>query len=456
MKADRNARQWRPLSHRDLSAEALRIARQVARRLREPAQVEAAVVEAKQQSNLPTGGPRWVPFGFAQGYAGLALLWAQMDRCFPGEGWDEVGHEHLEIAAHGAATQAYLMPGVFGGLGGVASAAWCLSRSGTRYQRLLATLDQSLIRKLKPMITELSGQPKSLAVNAFDVISGLSGIALYLMNRRESDEVESTLRELVRCLVELSREDQDLPRWHTPAHLLGEIDATTRRQFPNGYLNCGLAHGIPGPLGVLALAHRAGIACEGLEEAIDRMAAWLIAHRMDDAWGINWPTAIKLLPPDDPAGRIASVQESPQAQSAWCYGSPGIARALYFAGLALGKEEYCDLAVAAIEAVLRRPWEARRVESPTFCHGVAGLLQIVLRFANDTGAPTLQAGAVALTEQLLSLYEPESLLGFRSMELEGKRVDQPGLLDGAPGVALVLLGVSCEIEPAWDHIFLLS
>jgi hypothetical protein len=109
-----------------------------------------------------------------------------------------------------------------------------------------------------------------------------------------------------------------------------------------------------------------------------------------------------------------------------------------------------------MEAVLRRPLAARRIESPTFCHGVAGLLQIVLRFANDTGSVALEAGAIALTEQLLGLYEPESLLGFRSVEFAGKRVDQPGLLDGAPGVALVLLAVACNTAPAWDRLFLLS
>jgi lantibiotic modifying enzyme len=347
------------------------------------------------------------------------------------------------------------MPGAFGGLSGLAFVAWYLSRSGTRYQRLLATLDHNLIHKLKPMITHLTAQREGVAVNAFDVISGVSGVAVYLLNRLESAEVESTLNELVRSLVELSHEESGLPRWHTPPHLSSRDDFMLQ-QFPNGYLNCGLAHGIPGPLAVLALAYLAGVRCDGLEDAIDCLASWLDGHRLDDGWGINYPAGVGLMPPGDPAGRIAPVNASPRAQAGWCYGSPGVARALYFAGLALGRQEYCDLAVGAIEAVMRRPVAARIIDSPTFCHGVAGLLEIVLRFANDTGAPTLQAAAESLTEQLLSLHEPHSLLGFRSIELEGKRVDQPGLLDGAPGVALVLLSASCEIEPGWDRIFLLS
>jgi hypothetical protein len=449
-------RAWEPLPNRGLAASALKVALDVAYRLRDPAQVEAAALEAKLQSNLPKG-PHWTPFAFAQGYTGLALLWGQLDRCFPGEGWDAVAHEHIEIAAHSAASQMYLGPGAFGGLGGLAFTAFFLSRKGTRYQKLITTLEQGLIRKLKPLVAEMVSRSDSVPVHAFDVISGLSGVALYLLRRRDSAELDDALGEVLRCLVHLSHEDNGLPRWHSSAQQL-HGDEIMERMYPNGNLNCGLAHGIPGPLGALSLAYRSGVVCDGIEDAIDRLAKWLLAHRADDQWGINWPTAVGLLPPGHPEGPVAPASASPSGpgNASWCYGSPGIARALFFAGLALGSAGYREAAISAIEDVLRRPVRARRLESPTFCHGVAGLLAIVQRFASEVDSPTLQAGAASLTEQLLSLYEPESLLGFRSVELEGRRVDQPGLLDGAPGVALALLSASTGVEPAWDHLFLLS
>jgi len=108
-------------------------------------QVEAAVLEARLQSNLPKGGPQWSASGLAQGYSGLALLWAQLDRCFPGELWDSIAHEHLEIAAHAAAANPQqLTPSVFASLGGLAFAAWYLSRSGSRYQHLITSLEEAL------------------------------------------------------------------------------------------------------------------------------------------------------------------------------------------------------------------------------------------------------------------------------------------------------------------------
>jgi hypothetical protein len=109
-----------------------------------------------------------------------------------------------------------------------------------------------------------------------------------------------------------------------------------------------------------------------------------------------------------------------------------------------------------MEAVCRRPIPARWIDSPTFCHGVAGLLQIILRFANDTKLPVFAQEAANLTDWLLSAYEPESLLGYRNWEPGGTRVDQPGLLDGAPGVLLALLAASTDVEPVWDRAFLLS
>jgi hypothetical protein len=126
------------------------------------------------------------------------------------------------------------------------------------------------------------------------------------------------------------------------------------------------------------------------------------------------------------------------------------------AGRALGDRELCNLGVEAMEAVYRRPIWERRIDSPTFCHGVAGLLQITLRFANETRLPVFFQAAEELADQLLEAYEPDRLLGFANVEPDGRRVDQPGLLDGATGVALVLLAAASPAEPVWDRLFLLS
>jgi hypothetical protein len=144
------------------------------------------------------------------------------------------------------------------------------------------------------------------------------------------------------------------------------------------------------------------------------------------------------------------------SRAAWCYGAPGVARALWLAGVARQRSEWRDVAVEAMEAVYRRPVAARHIDSPTLCHGVAGLLQITLRFAHDTRLPVFTEAAIDLFEWLYGAYEPDSLLGYRNWEPGGTRVDQPGLLDGAPGVLLTLLAACTDVEPSWDRAFLLA
>jgi hypothetical protein len=323
---------------------------------------------------------------------------------------------------------------------------------------LLKSLEETLLPQALGLAAAVSGSTGGIAVGDFDVISGLAGVGAYLLCRRDEPGPATALAALLRALVDLTREDAGRPRWFTPPHLI--VDQTMRRQCPNGNLNCGLAHGIPGPLSLLALARIMGVRVAGMEGAIDRIAGWLAEHRLDDAWGVNWPTVVPLAATTEPSvpsrvGQAAADAFSP-SRTAWCYGSPGIARALWLAGEALDDSVYRDLAVAAMEAVYRMPLAVRRIDSPTFCHGVAGLLQITLRFTNDTGLAIFIEAARTLTTQLLSLHEPETLLGYRHIEAGGRRIDQPGLLDGAPGVALVLLAAATDAVPTWDRLFLLS
>ena len=223
--------------------------------------------------------------------------------------------------------------------------------------------------------------------------------------------------------------------------------------YPHGNLNCGLAHGIPGPLALMALALSHEIAVPGIEEAIDRLADWLLEHRADDGWGVNWPYAVPLTAGGVPDHNAPACSPS---RAAWCYGAPGVARALWLAGMGRNRPKWQALAIEAMEAVYRRPIAARCIDSPTFCHGVAGLLHVTLRFANDTRLPAFTEAAADLAEWLLSAYEPDSLLGYRNWEPGGTRVDQAGLLDGAPGVLLALLAASTDVEPLWDRAFLLA
>jgi hypothetical protein len=412
------------------------VASEVGARVADPARVAAAAAAAARQTAHPASA-HWRDHAVGQGHAGLALLFGALDEHDPGRGWDRTAHQHLALAAR--AIEAVQPPpaGLFAGLAGLGLVASRLSGDGARYRRLLATVDQALVARVPGLVG-------GVAVRDADLISGLAGAGAYLLLRRGRPGVEGALRQVLGSLVERTGRDQDGPRWRTPP---GQLSPEERARYPGGYLNCGLAHGIPGPLAVLSLALGAGADVPGLPGAVARTADWLAGHRADDPYGPGWPNAIPL--PEGPAR---------PSRSAWCYGGPGVAAALRLAGDALGPAgaRHRDLAVAALSAALARPAEVARVDSPTFCHGRAGLLAITSTFARGTGDERFRRASAAMAAELLDRFDPATPLGYRDREAGGRRVDQPGLLTGAPGVALALLGAASPAEPGWARLFLLA
>jgi len=437
--------------------QALTIAADTARRLTSNA-VEAAVAAARQTDDPSFAN--WRAAGLWGGYAGLAVLAASFDAVEPGCGWDSIGLDHLRRAARGM--EAEQSPAVgMSGLAGLATAAPLLSRHGSRYDTLLTTLESAIVERVEHMSQGvLRSQPHGVPVGLFDVITGLAGAGRHLLGRVQSAPCRRALETLLRALIYLSEEDADaVPHWHTTfPHSTDNL----RRFYPDGHVNLGMAHGIPGPLALLSLSASQGVEVAGQRDAIVRIADRIVKAQCSDEWGVGFPvaasipTACKESMHADVQNMHANANAAAPARAAWCYGPPGVARALWLAGVASGRSEYRDLALAAMTAVFKRPIPNRRIDSPTLCHGVAGLLQITLRFARDGAGESFSAAAQELTAQLLDAHEPDSRFGYRDLKPSGQRTDNPGLLEGAAGVALVLLATAMSPEPIWDRTLMLS
>jgi hypothetical protein len=425
------------------------VAQDVAARLADPATMAAAVEAAARQSTF-TEFVRWRPHSVASGYAGAAIVFGAADARWPGAGWDRAGHRHLGAATAAMEAALHVDSSLYAGLAGLGFAAEVLAAGRDRYRRLTGAVDAELLPRIEQAVWRLDGADGG-PVATFDLISGLSGAGVYLLARRADPAADRVLRLLLSGLARLLSDRSEPRRWHTPAAYLGE---SMRAAYPHGNLNCGLAHGLPGPLALLAIAARDGVEVAGMTEAIAMAADWLAAARIDLAEGPDWPNALALPSPDghsDP--RRASRPHNAGAgvrpgRVAWCYGSPGVARSLWLAGTALDDARLRDLAVRTMRTALARPAGERLITSPTFCHGTAGLLQITMCFARDTRLPEFIAATADLTAELLGEYEPASILGYRDVEPGDVRVDQPSLLDGAPGVALALIGASAAANPA--------
>lgn len=116
-----------------------------------------------------------------------------------------------------------------------------------------------------------------------------------------------------------------------------------------GHANLGLAHGIPGPLALSAVAWREGVRVPGQAETIEAIARFLVTWSEVDAYGRYWPASLNRGQYRRRPARL------PRTRAAWCYGTPGVARALQLAGCALDRTDWTDLARDAARDLFRLP-----------------------------------------------------------------------------------------------------
>ena len=439
---------WQVHLDRNLSSKAQRAALFVAERLRDPEAVKRLARQAsntrvkpavdESQSSLPLDS------------VGITVMYDYVDRCFPGQGWDACAERYLRLAAADTQQVPLVSPALFGGTGGMVLALSLASRGGIRYQKTLASLCLGLGDQVRMHVGRRPECDGGVAWGDYDLMVGAAGILTSLISIGQPENlVHEPVGHLLTYLTWLAEPDQPAgkERWYVPPALTPKGEKY--RHFLQGHFNCGLAHGIPGSLAALALSWLAGYRYPALRESIAYLAHWLVDHQVPDWQGaMSWPYAI----PFEAAASSQEWNHLPATRTAWCYGAPGVARSLWLAGQVLRDNHLLQVAVEAIEGVLRLPVQEREIPSPTICHGIAGLLQICLRFAHESESTLVKEQIPILVEQLLDAFHPTLALGFRDVD----QGDQPDCLTGAAGVAMVLLAASTPITPTWDRILAIA
>jgi hypothetical protein len=370
----------------------------------------------------------------ATGEAGRAVALAHLDDHFPGEGLADASMVALRAATRGVATRgvdASLMIGFTG-------VAWATShlaaKAGAAAPQATAAADQALTEVL-----ERGGWR-----NGFELVMGAAGVGVYALERLPAPSARRLLELVVHTLDELSEPADPGITWIThPEHLHPQ----TRGRAPAGYYNLGLAHGVPGPVGVLAAAVMAGVKEAG--PLLDGAVEWMAAQTLPD-------DALSLLPYG-----IGDGHEPASARLAWCYGDPGAAAALLLAARS-GHGGAASLAERAVERIVARPDETAGVQGASLCHGTAGLAHLCGRLAATAGDDRLAPVAARWVGATYELRDPAAGPGGFSVwdpedEFTGYGdVQGLGLLGGVAGVALALAAAAGDADPTWDRSLLIS
>lgn len=355
------------------------------------------------------------------GATGIALL--HIERARTGAGTWDLANEALEQAVaegvsiarsaslyHGAPALSFVLHGA-------------TDRSGLAQAR--ATVDAGTAsvtrRRLDAAHARIDRQARP-ALNEYDLIGGLTGLAVVL--RRNGDH--DLLRDVLAYLVRLTEPINGLPGWWCPVG-----PERTRPGPVGGHSNHGIAHGIVGPLALLSLTCIDGIIVDGQIDAITRVWQWLHTwERHDERGGSWWPQIVTLADLD----RGATSQPGPQRPS-WCYGTPGIARALQLAGRALCDHDRQRHAERAFSNCLNDPAQLDLFTDRSLCHGTGGLLATARRVARDALVPIDLTPALLLHQQATAPID-----------------EPPGFLAGSAGATLATAGTTTT---AWDACLLL-
>ena len=427
-------------------AEAARaLATEVLARCADPAATAADSRIPEESSPAGVAQGLWEPLSLASGHPGMAVVYSGCDR--PGE-----AHRYLAQALAALRERPDELGGSFLGAGAAAFAVLVAHRATGGYRGALDRLDAHQREVTRHALPPLTDTP--LASNGmFEVVRGLSGLGRYLLARVETCEAE--LRLVLDRLVALSRGEVEhrghrVPRWWSmAAPKMGQ-----EVEMPDGHLNLGLSHGVAGPLALLSLAWRAGVIVEGQREAIERLLDLLRrwVHE-DEQGGVCWPHALTL-----PQWAAGPSRARPHTRPSWCYGVPGMSRAVQLAALALDRPDWHELVHRSLRPLLSTPVTEWICDDPGLCHGWAGLMHLFVRLGEHVPDPRLATVRDELAELTMAQFKPGARFGFRStLTATPQGSDMPGFIQGAGGTALALWTyANGEVHGDWDMPLLLS
>ncbi|MEH6376261.1 lanthionine synthetase C family protein [Streptomyces sp. KLMMK] len=373
-------------------------------------------------------------------------------------------HAYLLEAVTALQTRTPIPGSLYYGMPAVALAASIAAQEPAHYSGLLSYLDETIssgIRRItiqqRPNFnSKLSGTTPSM----YDVISGLSGLGRYALTRGHPmrPAAEAALKYLVSLTEPVMVDGQPVPGWW----IAQPPPLSHRNSFTRGYFDLGIAHGIAGPLALLSRATLNGLTVDGQTSAIECITDWLLSWTSTDDHGPYWPTIVSLEEEQHQAPRPRNRSRG----AAWCYGTPGIARAIQLAGQALARPRWQQTALTATQAIFDRADHQETLYDTGLCHGWAGLLQSLLRIIEDSHDNTLPTRISELTQRIIDQYDPALPYGYRHHSPDPRPsndLDDAGYLTGAAGIALALLNAADHIAhrpspphaPPWDTALLI-
>jgi hypothetical protein len=287
---------------------------------------------------------------------------------------------------------------------------------------------------------------------AYELLYGLGGIGVYALERIARPSGRQLLAQVVTRLDELAERQPGGVAWRTAPSPASAVRTTNAAL---GHYDCGVAHGVPGLVPLLAGACAAGVEAARARPLLDGAVRWLLdVARLPDTAASSFPDAVAVAALPAPT------------RLGWCYGDPGVAAALLAAARAVDEPTWAAaaraIALRAAERALADAGDGNEagLQVASLCHGSVGVALLMHRLWSELGDEALAAAARLLYVRTLALQPLGRAGGFRALSHspgDGRRwTDDRSLFTGGAGLGLALLAATGTVEPAWDRLLAAS
>ena len=271
----------------------------------------------------------------------------------------------------------------------------------------------------------------------FDFLHGADGIVYCLLTLGATDE--AFINNWLELSLQFAKKDDGGFVWETIVNVTSD----------DKVLNLSLAHGLSSKIILFA---------ETLKKyPQNKLAKDLLEGSVNYLLKVKHPTNFSCCFPSF----INENSDKDHSRLAWCYGDLGNAIALWRAGNLTQNDAWKNQAInTVLFAAKRKDLEAESVFDAGFCHGSAGIAHIFNRFYVETGRNEFDEARWFWLKKTLEFgKETSGIGGFKTyLGLENKYVPEAGFLEGATGVAMVLLSFLSKKKEniAWDACFLMN
>ena len=297
-------------------------------------------------------------------------------------------------------------------------------------------LDESLFVQYDELVVEHA--LKSFDEQNHDYLHGALGQMIYLAERLKVNKgLYKQLEILVDKLLGASSENEIGIYWKETPVMLEEHEKNKE------IINLHISHGQASKIMLFVKLFEAGF--NGAERILKSTIKYLLASKigMDEQFVI----------PD----RIVDAEKSPFTHLGWCRGNLSIGLALFNAAHVLGDDLLKqDAEEIAVQTLQLDTMEKARIRDYAVCHGTSGLSHMYNRIFEYTEDTRFQKAAERWMTYTLEASFEDGIGQFKSWNaISQKWINDFGLLSGASGIGLVLIGYLTPENRLWDASFLL-